>query len=110
MGIETKKNRALFFSALLAVFLAEVAGHAQPPQRGTGQKKSNAGMASSPNSLGMKMVLIKPGSFQMGATVSQFQLGKRTDLSKDAPYYDETPVHDVQITYPFLISETEVTI
>jgi len=46
----------------------------------------------------------------MGAETSKFQLGKVTTHSKDAPYYDETPVHQVSITYPFYISETEITI
>jgi formylglycine-generating enzyme required for sulfatase activity len=62
------------------------------------------------NSLGMKMTGIQPGAFNMGAETSKFQLGKVTAYSKDAPYYDETPVHQVSITYPFYISETEVTI
>lgn len=62
------------------------------------------------NSLGMGFVRIEPGTFTMGATTTKFGLGKKTDLSKDAPYYDETPVHGVTITYPFLMSETEVTI
>ena len=58
----------------------------------------------------MNMIRVEPGTFKMGAVVSQFNLGKKTDLSKDAPYYDETPVHQVTITYPFYISETEITI
>lgn len=62
------------------------------------------------NSLGIKMVGVQKGSFKMGAATTKFQLGKVTDYSKDAPYYDETPVHEVTITYPFYISETEVTI
>jgi len=60
------------------------------------------------NSAGIKMVKIQPGTFKMGAVNTQFKLGKKTDYSKDAPYYDETPVHQVTISYPFYISETEV--
>lgn len=62
------------------------------------------------NSLKMKMVRIEPGTFRMGAINTRFNLGKKTDFSKDAPYYDETPVHEVHISYPFYMSETEVTI
>ncbi|PTQ99398.1 formylglycine-generating enzyme required for sulfatase activity [Mucilaginibacter yixingensis] len=61
------------------------------------------------NSIGMALVPISPGSFNMGATETSFSLDKKNDFSKDAPYYDETPVHKVTITYPFLISQTEVT-
>lgn len=62
------------------------------------------------NSLGMKMTGIQQGVFNMGAGHGKFQLGKVTVFSKDAPYYDETPVHQVAVTQPFYISETEVTI
>jgi formylglycine-generating enzyme required for sulfatase activity len=61
------------------------------------------------NSIHMKMIRVNPGSFDMGAINTHFQLGKKTDYSKDAPFYDELPVHHVTITYPFYISETEVT-
>jgi formylglycine-generating enzyme required for sulfatase activity len=62
------------------------------------------------NSLGMRMVPIKPGSFQMGetqatpkATFRQAEYLKRGD-------WDEHPVHEVQITQPFLIADEEVTV
>jgi len=48
------------------------------------------------NSAGMKMLKIKPGSFEMGST-----------LGRD--YWDEQPVHKVTISKGFYISETEVT-
>ena len=49
------------------------------------------------NTLGMKMIRIKDGSFIMG-----------NDLTRD--YWDERPSHQVTITRPFFMSETEVTI
>jgi formylglycine-generating enzyme required for sulfatase activity len=49
------------------------------------------------NSLGMKMVRVEPGTFKMGSFVSR-------DL------WYEQPVHDVMISQPFYISETEVTV
>jgi formylglycine-generating enzyme required for sulfatase activity len=65
--------------------------------------------ASSTNSLGMKMVAIAPGSFLMGAETNEFNLGPKTPESKDAPSWDETPRHRVNITRGFGLSEQEVT-
>jgi len=49
------------------------------------------------NSIGMIMMLIQPGNFLMGCN--------------DPPAkWDEVPIHDVKISQPFYISETEVTI
>lgn len=103
-----KKCCLLFFAILFALLLAGFPVAAQNAHHKLLPSSSN-GIASV-NSLGMKMLPVQPGSFKMGASVTKFQLGKKTDLSKDAPYYDETPVHDVTITYPFRMSETEVTI
>lgn len=49
------------------------------------------------NSLGMTLIRVSPGVFQMG---------------EDSPYsdWDETPVHEVNIARPFYISESETTI
>lgn len=57
--------------------------------------------ASNINSLGMKMVLIHPGSFQMGGSVGE------TKLPSDQ--WDEGPTHSVTISESFYISATEVT-
>ncbi len=46
------------------------------------------------NSIGMKLKLIKPGSFMMGA---------------DSDADNETPVHKVTLTKPFYIGVCEVT-
>ncbi|MHC4193821.1 MAG: SUMF1/EgtB/PvdO family nonheme iron enzyme, partial [Planctomycetota bacterium] len=48
------------------------------------------------NSVGIKMVKIGPGSFEMGST-----------LGRD--YWDEQPVHKVSISRAFYMSETEAT-
>ena len=48
------------------------------------------------NSVGVKLVKIGPGSFEMGST-----------LGRD--YWDEQPVHKVTISRAFYISQTEVT-
>jgi len=50
------------------------------------------------NSIGMKMLLIKAGTFKMGTTNPSFES------------WSENPAHDVSISRPFSISQTEVTI
>ena len=62
------------------------------------------------NSLGMKLARIAPGSFEMGAETLVFNLGQRTAESKDAPFWDETPRHKVNITHSFRMSEEPVTV
>jgi len=62
------------------------------------------------NTLGMRMVYIRPGTFKMGAETAEFSMGPRTDESKDAPFWDETPVHKVTITRGFLMAQEEVTV
>lgn len=66
--------------------------------------------ASYKNSIGMTMVRVEPGSFQMGndeqipaGALGGPALAPRGD-------WDERPVHKVKITRPFYISETEVTL
>jgi hypothetical protein len=49
------------------------------------------------NSIGMTLVRIEPGAFLMGSA-----------LSRDT--WEEQPVHEVVLSTPFLISETEVTV
>ncbi|HEX3357891.1 MAG TPA: SUMF1/EgtB/PvdO family nonheme iron enzyme [Tepidisphaeraceae bacterium] len=71
----------------------------------------------STNSIGMTLVQIAPGTFEMG--VDSLPLPPAltkgvSGISYDRPDgngdYDETPVHIVTITHPLLISQTEVTI
>ena len=52
---------------------------------------------SESNSLGMTLVRIEPGTYPMGSEISR-------DL------WNEQPVHEVTISEPFLITETEVTL
>ncbi len=61
------------------------------------------------NSLGMKLVLIPAGEFEMGSNESKDQL-------KDAGFYnpfdtsDEQPVYRVKLSRSFYLGETEVTV
>ena len=66
--------------------------------------------AVSTNSLGMKLVRIEPGSFEMGQAgpPSDYHLLKHPAKFDDADW-DERPVHKVTITAPFQIGATEVT-
>jgi formylglycine-generating enzyme required for sulfatase activity len=68
------------------------------------------------NSLGMQLVRIQPGSFEMGVDSTPFSRqmvsapkGTVYDRSPEGDY-DETPVHKVTITHPFYLGETEVTV
>ncbi|MBD3321115.1 MAG: SUMF1/EgtB/PvdO family nonheme iron enzyme [Chitinivibrionales bacterium] len=62
------------------------------------------------NSIGMKMVEISGGSFEMGGTASTDPLSVKsyTDVGTGEP--DEVPVHTVTISSDFFISEYEVTV
>jgi eukaryotic-like serine/threonine-protein kinase len=69
------------------------------------------------NSIGMRLVLIPPGTFLMGSTPDQVvasqSLGERPKKGPDelgeAAVAEETPAHRVQINRPYLLSATEVT-
>jgi formylglycine-generating enzyme required for sulfatase activity len=63
------------------------------------------------NSIGMKLVPIAPGSFQMGQYGAQtdYKMKKHPEES-DRPDWDEKPVHQVNISRPFHIGATEVTV
>jgi formylglycine-generating enzyme required for sulfatase activity len=78
------------------------------------------GMAARPantvNSIGMVLVTVEPGSFEMG--VDSTPLSKELtagppgviyDRPSDRGDYDETPVHRVTIAHAFRMSATEVT-
>jgi formylglycine-generating enzyme required for sulfatase activity len=68
------------------------------------------------NSIGMKLVLIPPGEFDMGA--SQAEMDQQVDKAKlwklnewmIASYRSEGPRHRVRITSPFCLGKHEVTV
>ena len=68
------------------------------------------------NSIGIKLVPIQPGTFEMGVdsvplpeAITKAPKGAGSDRPADGEH-DEVPVHKVTITKPFFIGETEVTI
>ena len=74
-------------------------------------------LAADTNSIGMQMVRIETGSFQMGidsVPIPQVLLRGPSGVIYDRPSgegdYDEAPVHQVTISKPFWISAAEVTI
>lgn len=70
---------------------------------------------TSTNSIGMKLVRIQPGTFQMGIDPAplppELLKAEPRFMSKRMPDgdFDESPAHTVRITKEFLIGETEVT-
>src|SRR4051812_45419518 len=69
------------------------------------------------NSLGMTLVRIEPGSFEMGVDsvplpmeLTEGVSGASWDRPDGNGDYDEVSVHHVTITQPLLIGQTEVTV
>ncbi|MFT3789419.1 MAG: SUMF1/EgtB/PvdO family nonheme iron enzyme [Tepidisphaeraceae bacterium] len=69
------------------------------------------------NSIGMKLVRIDAGEFEMGVdsvplppALTKGASGVTYDRTSDEGDYDETPVHRVTISKPFLMGESEVTV
>ena len=62
----------------------------------------------SSNSIGMDLVLIPAGEFQMGSGISAAEVARRFD-SKASYFEDEHPQHTVKISRPYYLSTTEVT-
>jgi formylglycine-generating enzyme required for sulfatase activity len=70
------------------------------------------------NSLGMTLTLIPPGEFTQGSTEDDNELGRK--MAEEYKYaatskewsrlQEEMPAHGIEITKPFLLAKTEVTI
>ena len=92
-----KKNILLFLiPLLLSVSSLHFEGHAAEPIT---------------NSIGMKLMPIQPGTFMMGQEGPQtdYEMKKHPEES-DRADWDEKPVHQVNISRPFHIGATEVTV
>ena len=96
-----KQSHRGFLTTILALFACFLIQSAHADGRGG---------TNFVNSVGMKMVAIAPGAFEMGAETNRFNLGEKTAESKDSPSWDETPRHKVNITHGFLMGEQEVTV
>jgi serine/threonine protein kinase/formylglycine-generating enzyme required for sulfatase activity len=71
------------------------------------------------NSIGMRLVLIPPGVFEMGSSIGQVEAAMRLEeqfKAKAGPeaiqriLESETPLHRVTLTKPFLMGSTELTV
>src|SRR5580704_15300072 len=98
------KRSYAFSLVLAAVVLLAVIAVALPP-------------AGSVNSIGMSLVRVAPGTFEMGVDSTPLPValikgpsGVIYDRPSAAGDYDEAPVHKVTITQPFWMSTTEVTV
>lgn len=60
------------------------------------------------NSLGMSFVTIPAGSFQMGTGDREAAIREMDEPDPDA-FRDELPVHEIRISQPFLLGQTEIT-
>ncbi len=62
------------------------------------------------NSLGMTLVLVRPGAFTMGSEKAEIlRVNRMAPRWKSPAALDEAPAHRVRITRPFYISRCEVT-
>ena len=61
------------------------------------------------NSIGMTLVRIEPGSFQMGTTKEQIDQLRRLFPNSQRDWFDEQPQHPVKITRPFFLGTHPVT-
>src|SRR4051812_32991926 len=89
--------------ALLLGSLARSSGQSAPV--------SQAEIETTTNSIGMKLVKIRPGSFIMGqdGPASDYRLIKHPAKFDDADW-DEKPAHRVTLTQSFVMGATEVTL
>lgn len=62
------------------------------------------------NSLGMPMILIRPGVFVMGTSAAELSSIKNEWSVEESLLQPESPAHKVHITKPFLIGKHEVTV
>lgn len=62
------------------------------------------------NSLGMRMVAIRPGTFMMGSSPAEIRRIQNDWAVEESVIQSESPAHKVRITRPFLMGKYEVTV
>ena len=101
-----KTNKLLKFSSLPVVAVLLVAGIWWHIAKDSAAPVSPQKTIT--NSIGMKFVLIPPGSFTMGSKFDAMEI--KDKYGGEARYYeDEHPQHSVKITRSFYLQSTEVT-
>ena len=89
-------NRSKFCSGAAAPFLCAILALSVFLPCTVAEEKQDHRLIE--NSVGLRMVMIRPGKFNMGAPITE--VGSRID---------EQPVHEVEITTPFFLGVHEVT-
>jgi len=95
--------------AVVGLFWKDVRG----PPRQLAKTPGSSGHEVFINSIGMKLTTIPAGVFLMGSRESPLQvsaafpLGESWDIDR---FLNEHPLHEVELTRPFLVSSTEVTV
>jgi formylglycine-generating enzyme required for sulfatase activity len=94
-----------FFFCIVAVSITLLATFASLAEEHHPAKQVNEPEFT--NSIGLKMIRIPAGKFRMGNLQprTQYKLGEFLART----HYDERPAHEVTISQPFYMSETEVT-
>jgi formylglycine-generating enzyme required for sulfatase activity len=93
---------------VLSVVAASVILLASPPNFAQEHKQANEETAPEfTNSIGTKMIRIPAGKFRMGDHEPRTQYKPTQFLAR--AHYDERPAHEVVISHPFYMSETEIT-
>jgi formylglycine-generating enzyme required for sulfatase activity len=66
------------------------------------------------NSIGMKLRLIPPGKFTMGSSKEEIDFASKLKTAEDDWAIDQLPAegpqHEVEITHPYYLGQTEVTV
>jgi formylglycine-generating enzyme required for sulfatase activity len=99
----------MFVSAGLMAWLF-LTGRLNGSWRWSGDGAVGAERSVITNGLGMRMVRIEPGRFRMGSDRPVGETLGGPLLQVPETDWDEKPIHDVTLTRPFRMAETEVTI
>ena len=76
---------------------------------GSGSEKRSP-IGETTNSIGMRMILIRPGSFVMGSASAGIRRMQTHWNVEEALLRSERPAHTVQITRPYFLGQYEVTV
>jgi len=116
MGVRSATAFFLVSTISLTVFARQLPGAEVPawakvsPEQAAAAKKLGVPVALE-NSVGMRFVLIPPGTFMMGSRDPAAEVARRCNMpnAQAGWFYDEHPRHEVTLTSAFYMSIHEVT-